>query len=127
MKKGKKNLKIDVPADVYSLEKHLYSLMFSGVYVSNTDIRNIMKAMGYDTAQDSRENLFELLFKEADKEGRKKEAYAGLMRLVQSRIDRYEQLASAYPGAARATSVWITKSQRTMERMKDETARLENA
>ena len=48
MKKGKKNLKIDVPVDIYSLEKHLCSLMFSGVYVSNVDIRNLMKKMGYD-------------------------------------------------------------------------------
>jgi len=127
MKKGKKNLKIDVPVDVYSLEKHLYSLMFSGVYVSNVDIRNIMKAMGYDTGLDSRENLFELLFKEAEKEGRKKEAYAQLMKLVQSRISRYEQLAASYPAAVKATDTWIAKSRRTIERMEEETARLDNA
>lgn len=127
MKKGKKNLKIDVPVDVYSLEKHLYSLMFSGVYVSNVDIRNIMKQMGYDVALDSRENLFEELFKKAEEEGRKKEAYEKLQVLVKSRIQRYETYRSNYPAAEKVTNIWINQAAKTLERMEDEMGRLADA
>ena len=127
MKKGKKNLKIDVPVDIYSLEKHLYSLMFSGVYVSNVDIRNIMKKMGYDVALDSRENLFEELFKRAEKEGRKKEAYDALKALVQSRVNRYKTLENTYPGASRLTNIWVNQSLKTLDRMDTEMARLNDA
>jgi len=127
MKKGRKNLKIDVPVDVYSLEKHLYSLMFSGVYVSNVDIRNIMKKMGYEVALDARENLFEELFKRAEEEGRKKEAYAKLQDLVKSRVGRYEALGAAYPAASKASNIWIGQSNKTLGRMEEEMARLSDA
>ena len=127
MKQGKKKFKIDVPVDVYSLEKHLYSLMFSGVYVSNIDIRAIMKRMGYDVALDSRENLFEELFKRAEDEGRKKEAYQNLYGLVKERIGRYEMLGSNYPAAGKVTNIWISQANKTLERMDDEMGRLENA
>ncbi len=120
MKKGNKKHHIDVPVDVYSLEKHLYSLMFSGLYVSNVDIRNIMKKMGYEAALDARENLFELLFSEAAKEGRKKEAYGYLGDLVESRMKRYKTYEKLYPKAANATHVWLTKSQRTLDRIHSE-------
>lgn len=127
MKKGKKNFKIEVPVDVYSLEKHLYSLMFSGVYVSNVDIRNVMKRMGYDVSLDSRENLFEELFKKAEAEGRKKEAYQKLQELVQSRIGRYETLGNNYPAASKSTNIWINQATKTLERMDEEMGRLEDA
>ncbi len=127
MKKGKKNLKIDVPVDVYSLEKHLYSLMFSGVYVSNVDIRNIMKEMGYETALDSRENLFEELFKKAEADGRKKEAYSHLQTLVGKRINRYSTLGNTYPKASKVTGIWVSQANKTLERMDEEMGRLDNA
>ena len=120
MKKGNKKHKIDVPVDVYSLEKHLYSLMFSGLYVSNVDIRNIMKEMGYEAALDSRENLFEKLFTSAADEGRKKEAYALLGELVEKRMKRYKTYEKLYPRASNATHVWLTKSQKTLDRIHSE-------
>ena len=120
MKKGNKKHKIDVPVDVYSLEKHLYSLMYSGLYVSNVDICNIMERMGYDTSVDSRENVFERLFQEAEKEGRKKEAYALLGELVEKRMKRYKTYEKLYPKASNATHVWMTKSQKTLDRIHKE-------
>ena len=127
MKQGKKKFKIEVPVDVYSLEKHLYSLMFSGVYVSNVDIRAIMKQMGYETALDSRENLFEELFKKAEADGRKKEAYQYLQGLVDERIGRYETLGSNYPAASKVTNIWVSQATKTLDRLKEEMGRLENA
>jgi len=128
MKKGKKNFKIEVPVDVYSLEKHLYSLMFSGVYVSNTDIKKILDTMGYEASFDSRENLFELLFSKAEEEGKKIEVYQHLMTLVQERKARYTRLKEAYPKAApKGIDLWIAKTDKTLERMVDEKARLANA
>ena len=127
MKQGKKKFKIEVPVDVYSLEKHLYSLMFSGVYVSNVDIRNIMKTMGYDVPLDSRENLFEDLFKKAEADGRKKEAYQKLQTLVNERIGRYETLASNYPASSKVVNIWVSQATKTLERMNEEMGRLENA
>jgi len=127
MKQGKKKFKIEVPVDVYSLEKHLYSLMFSGVYVSNVDIRKIMNQMGYETALDSRENLFEDLFKKAETDGRKKEAYQHLQALVKERIGRYETLGGNYPAASRVTNIWVSQAAKTLERLNDEMGRLANA
>lgn len=128
MRGGKKRLKIDVPVDVYSLEKHLYSLMFSGVYVSNVDIKKILDAMGFESGVDSRENLFELLFSEAEKVGRKKEAYEHLITLLESRKARYDTLKSGYPKAAnKGIDLWLMKTDKTLDRMHDEMKRLDNA
>lgn len=127
MKQGKKNLKINVPVDVYSLEKHLYSLMFSGVYVSNIDIKKILDVMGYESSVDSRENLFELLFRQADADGRKKEAYRNLITMIQERKGKYAGLKNAYPSAAKAVDTWIIKTDHTVARMEDEMTRLADA
>jgi len=127
MQKSKKNLKIDVPVDVYSLEKHLYSLMYSGVYVTNLDIRKVMKNMGYDIPIDSREALFEKLFVRAEKDNRKVDAYRQLILLLRGRVERYEDLKKMYPGAKIPVAEWISKAENTIFRMRDEMSRMSNA
>lgn len=126
MQKNKKNLKIEMPVDIYSLEKHLYSLMFSGVYVSNIDIRNVMKNMGYDVPMDSREALFEKLFLRAEKENKKEQAYKEIMVLLKKRVEKYEDLKNSYPQSSKPISDWINKAENTIFRMKDEIVRMGN-
>ncbi|MDQ1339778.1 MAG: hypothetical protein QG567_932 [Campylobacterota bacterium] len=126
MQKNKKNLKIEMPVDIYSLEKHLYSLMFSGVYVSNIDIRNVMKNMGYDVPMDSREALFEKLFLRAEKENKKEQAYKEIMVLLKKKVEKYEDLKNSYPQSSKPISDWINKAENTIFRMKDEIVRMGN-
>lgn len=115
-----------MPVDIYSLEKHLYSLMFSGVYVSNIDIRNVMKNMGYDLPIDSREALFEKLFLRAEKENKKEQAYKEIMVLLKKRVEKYEDLKSSYSQSSKPINDWINKAENTIFRMKDEIVRMSN-
>jgi len=120
MKMKKKKFEVEVPAEIYSLEKHLYSLMMSGVYISNIDIQKIMLQMDYDTPLHTRERLFEDLFKKSKAEGRIHEAFELLGRLVSQRIGYYERLASLYSEASKPIDLWLNRARHTLQRIQTE-------
>jgi hypothetical protein len=118
--KAKNRVKINVPENIYSVQRMLNSQMLSGLYISNVDIHRVLEHVGIKVIMGERDGLWENLF--ADEASTKKlpEILEELRNLALSRITKYSALKANYPAASDVIDAWITKSNKSVERISEE-------
>jgi len=97
-----------------------------GIYISNIEIFNIAKEMGFDVTLTSNEFIVGELFKICSKENRLKELYERVLAVFEERQAKYKSLTSIYPGAAEAIESWSTRADKTVDKLKTNIKELTN-
>jgi|SaaInl8_150m_RNA_FD_contig_31_1441608_length_595_multi_9_in_0_out_0_1 hypothetical protein len=122
--KQKNKIKINVPENIYSVQRMLNSQMLSGLYVSNVDIHRVLKSVGISAIQGERDGLWENLFNEEKSIKKLPEILEELRNLALRRIAKYSAIKANYPNSAEMIDIWITKSNKSVERISEEIEKL---
>jgi hypothetical protein len=88
-----------------------------GVYITNIEINNIAKEMGFDITLTSNEFIIGEIFKVCSKENRLKELNEKILEIFSSRVGEYEKLKALYPEANAPIDLWLGRANRTMKKL----------
>lgn len=103
-----------------SLGFYLYELLgvdYSGVYITNIEMRNIAEKMGLDIKLTDNHKMFGELLTLAKKEGRTVEALELIKELVGDRISIYKELFDRFGGAFDRIEEWQIKAARASRKI----------
>ncbi len=95
------------------LENHFLNTFFSGIYLTPGDIIHIGNQLGLSLEMHTREMLMKRLLNESDAHHKLPQAIALLRQLIDTRIARYHQLSSHYPGAQHPLATLAQKANAT--------------
>ena len=112
-----------------SLGFYLYELLgvdYSGIYISNLELRAMSEQMGFEIKLSDNHKMFGELLKVAKDNGRLPEALEAIKRLMEGRLDVYEELAKSFPKAEDATSEWTIKAKRAIRKIESAIKEVQN-
>jgi len=110
---GKKASFEDRQSDYESLEKHLLSTYFSGVYISSYDLVQIAKRLDVELALKERDVLMRKLFGEMKEQNRLNDLLAQFMLFFKDRATAYTRLGNQHMDARDIIGSWIQKAKST--------------
>jgi hypothetical protein len=90
-----------------------------GIYITNIEINNIAKELGFDITLTSNEFIIGEIFKVCSKENKLNKLYKRILEIFSSRISEYEKLKALYPAANVPVSLWLSRANRTMKKLQE--------
>lgn len=112
-----------------SLGFYLYELLgvdYSGVYISNIELRGIAQTMGLEIKLTDNQKMFGEMLKLAKDEGRMAEALERIKELIGERILAYKELAQRYAGVADVIEEWQIKAARASRKIESAIKEVKN-
>lgn len=112
-----------------SLGFYLYELLgvdYSGVYISNAEIKTIAQKLDIDIKLTDNQKMFGELLKVAKSSGQLVNALEFVKKLIENRVKTYEELANSYPKAEDATSEWSIKAKRSIRKIESAIKEVQN-
>lgn len=112
-----------------SLGFYLYELLgvdYSGIYLSTVDMRRVAQEAGIDLKLTNNAKMFGELLKIAKDEDRLGETLQFVKKIMEERIETYEELNSRFPGAADAIEEWLIKSKRAVRKIDNAIKEVQN-
>ncbi|MCI4399182.1 MAG: hypothetical protein JHC37_01340 [Campylobacteraceae bacterium] len=112
-----------------SLGFYLYELLgvdYSGIYLSTADMRRVAQEAGIDLKLTNNAKMFGELLKIAKDEDRLGETLQFVKKIMEERIETYEELNSRFPGAADAIEEWLIKSKRAVRKIDNAIKEVQN-
>lgn len=112
-----------------SLGFYLYELLgvdYSGIYISNADIKSIAQKLDIDIKLTDNHKMFGELLKVAKESGRLTQALETVKKMMENRLEVYEELAKSYPKAEEATQEWIIKGKRAVRKIESAIKEVQN-
>ncbi len=112
-----------------SLGFYLYELLgvdYSGVYLSTADMSRAALEAGIELKLTNNAKMFGELLKIAKDEERLAQTLQFVKKIVEERIETYEELNAKFPGAADAIEEWLIKSKRAVRKIDNAIKEVQN-
>jgi len=103
-----------------SLGFYLYELLgvdYSGVYISNIELRRMAEKLGMDIKLTDNHKMFGEILRIAKEENRMDIALEATKELMSDRISTYKELADSFPNAAEPMQEWQIKAARALRKI----------
>lgn len=104
------------------IHKQLLSLYYSGIYITNSELREIGEKLGFEQPLKDREFMIKQLRIDAREAGKNAELLQELKKLIAHRISGYEAYKKAYPKAGGLVDSWIEKARAHTKELEEELA-----
>lgn len=96
------------------LHKQFMAIYFSGIYVSNFELKKIADAVGFEVDLSDRDKMFHTMIGLAKEQEKMPQFIGACVALIKGRIEGYIALSERFPDSKNVIHQWIHKANSTI-------------